>query len=101
MPAPDVVRKLSGLRLALEFYRQERRTPPPSYAAVMESGKLEEVPRLKLKGHRTSSRVADVKSFLLRDTGGWAYVNAAGPDFGLVYIDCTHFDEKGRPWSEF
>ena len=23
------------------------------------------------------------------------------PDFGLLYIDCAHKDEKGRFWSEF
>jgi hypothetical protein len=38
----------------------------------------------------------------VEDTGGWAYVNApASPDFGLVFLDCSHSDEKGRRWSEF
>ncbi|MBI5208944.1 MAG: hypothetical protein HY927_03115 [Elusimicrobia bacterium] len=36
------------------------------------------------------------------DTGKWGYVNdPASPDFGLVFIDCTHTDAKGSRWSSY
>ncbi|MEI7529878.1 MAG: hypothetical protein WCK76_13160 [Elusimicrobiota bacterium] len=101
MPAADVIRKLAGLRVAVTFYRMEYKTPPASFGQVLAAGKLETVPGLKLAWHPGSAKVTDVASFRFRDTGGWAYVNdPADPQFGLVYIDCTHRDEKGRFWSE-
>ncbi|MBI5743354.1 MAG: hypothetical protein HY952_02280 [Elusimicrobia bacterium] len=102
MGATDVIRGLSGLRMALALYAQEHKGPPASYAEVIRYGKLEEAPLLKLRRHRGASSVKDVPSRQVRDTGGWAYVNVPGsPDFGLVFIDCSHMDEKGRFWSEF
>lgn len=38
----------------------------------------------------------------LRDTGGWGYV--ADPKsncWGMVFVDCTHADSKGKPWFEY
>ncbi|HBA59951.1 MAG TPA: hypothetical protein DCZ92_03855 [Elusimicrobia bacterium] len=102
MPAAEVVRKLSGVRLALAFYRVEHKNFPASFSEVITSGKLEGVPDLKLYGHFKSAKVRPVSSFTIKDTGGWTYVNApADPQFGLLYIDCSHADEKGRFWSEF
>jgi hypothetical protein len=93
----EAVRKLGGLRLALEFYRQEFREYPRDYAAVVRAGKLEAAPRLKLPRHLPADKVYGVPSYALADTGGWAYVNdPASPDFGRVFIDCSHKDEKGR-----
>ena len=101
MPASDVMRKLSGMRVALTLYRLEYKTPPGSFEQVLAAGKLETVPAIKLAWHRGSAQVLNVPSFKFRDTGAWAYVNdPAAAQFGLVYIDCTHKDEKGRFWSE-
>jgi hypothetical protein len=102
MGAAEVIRKLASLRLALALYGVEHKGPPADFAEVLNSGKLEAVPELKLRGHFHSSKVRNVPAFEIRDTGGWAYVNAPGnKDFGLAYIDCAHKDEKGRYWSEF
>ena len=102
MGAAEAVRKLSALRIAVELYRMEKGKPPQSFAETVRSGKLEGVPRLKLPGHFPSSEVRDVPALRVADTGGWAYVNAPGDrDFGLVYLDCSHRDERGRYWSEF
>lgn len=38
----------------------------------------------------------------LRDTGAWGYV--ADPKsncWGMVFVDCTHADSKGKPWFEY
>ncbi|MBI4679530.1 MAG: RDD family protein [Elusimicrobia bacterium] len=36
------------------------------------------------------------------DSGGWAYVNnPQDPDFGSVWVDCTHQDSKGTVWNAY
>ena len=102
MDAAEAVRKLSGLRLSIELYRQEHKKLPASFADTIKSGALEGAPDLKLPGHFKTSKVSDMPSMLIRDTGGWAYVNnPADPAFGLLYIDSSAQDPKGRFWSEF
>ncbi|MDA8244775.1 MAG: hypothetical protein M0025_11745 [Elusimicrobia bacterium] len=103
MGAAEAVRRLSGLRVAVELYRQQHAgRPPASFGETLRSGELESVPDLKLPGHPRRAGVRDTASAAVSDTGGWAYVNdPKSPDFGLVYIDCSHSDAKGRFWSEF
>ncbi|MDO8804596.1 MAG: hypothetical protein Q7R35_09190 [Elusimicrobiota bacterium] len=102
MEAAEVIKKLSGMRLSLELYRQEYRRLPASFKETLRAGTLEEAPELKLSRHLKTSLVRETPSMLIKDTGGWAYVNnSKDTDFGLLYIDCAHKDEKGRFWSEF
>jgi hypothetical protein len=102
MKAPEVIRKLSGLRMALALYALEHKTPPISFEETLREGKLETSPGLKLPRHFGSAAVRNAASFKIKDTGIWSYVNnPEDPDFGLLFIDCSHLDEKGRYWSEF
>jgi hypothetical protein len=102
MDTQEAIRKLSGLRISLALYGMEGKPPPASFEDVIRAGKLEEAPSLKLPWHLRSARVRNVSSRTVQDTGGWAYVNAPGdPDFGQVFMDCSHKDLKGRFWSEF
>lgn len=102
MDSPEVLRKLAGLRVALELYSMERRAKPSDFADTVRAGQLEGAPSLKLPRHLPSSAVRNVPSFSVADTGSWAYVNEkSSPHFGLLFIDCSHRDERGRYWSEF
>lgn len=102
MDAPEAVRRLSALRLSAELYRQEHKRLPAAFADTVRAGTLEAAPYLKLPGHFRRGEVKDVPAFGISDSGGWAYVNdPKSPDFGLVYMDCSHRDERGRYWSEF
>ncbi len=102
MDAAEVVRKLSGLRLSLELYRQAHGRLPVSFSETIRAGALEAAPDLKLPGHLPRSGVRDTPALTITGYGGWAYVNdPRSPDFGLVYIDSARRDEKGRFWSEF
>ncbi len=102
MGAAEVVRKLSGLRMSLALYAMDHGGKPASFGDTIRSGSLEDAPPLKLPGHFRRSSVRDVRTFAITDTGGWAYVNdPKDPSFGLLFIDCSHKDEKGRYWSEF
>lgn len=102
MGAQEVLRKLGALRISVELYRQDRKSFPPAFADTVRAGKLEGVPRLKLRWRQTCGSVRDVPSMRITGSGCWAYVNdPKNPDFGLVYIDSAGRDEKGRYWSEF
>jgi len=102
MQPPEVLRKLSGLRISLALYAQEHRQRPAAFEDTIKAGQLEGAPALKLPWHRGTSEVKNVPSAAVSDTGGWAYVNEpADPAFGTIFIDCSHKDGKGRYWSEF
>lgn len=102
MDPQEAIRKLSGLRMALALYAMEGKPAPAAFEDVISAGKLEEAPALKLPWHPRCALVRNASSRAVTDTGGWAYVNAPGdPDFGQVFIDCSHKDPKNRFWSEF
>lgn len=102
MGAAEVIRKLQGLRMAVELFRQDKGRLPAGMNEVILNGTLEAVPELKLKRHTSSVKVRNTARMEILDTGRWSYVNEPGsPDFGTVFIDCSHKDEKGRFWSEF
>ncbi|MDT8286507.1 MAG: hypothetical protein RQ748_05300 [Elusimicrobiales bacterium] len=101
-PVPEAVRKLSGLRVAAELYRQAKGTFPSDYREVLAEGKLEAVPGVKLKGSLTCSRVIGYSSLEPAGTGCWGYVADPGsPDFGTVFIDSGARDPEGRYWTWF
>jgi hypothetical protein len=102
MGSAEVIRKLQGMRLAVELFRQAAGHLPADINEVVRNGSLEAVPELKLKRHFASSKVRNADRHRILDTGSWGYVNDPGSaDFGKVFIDCSHQDEKGRYWSEF
>jgi hypothetical protein len=102
MDAAEAVRRLAGMRVAVTLYRMAKGSAPADFGAVISGGQLEAPPQLKLKWHRASSKVRQTNELRAKDTGAWAYVNnPKSADFGTVFIDCTHKDERGRYWSEF
>jgi hypothetical protein len=102
MGSAEVIRRLQGMRLAVELFRQAEGHLPADMNEVIQSGNLEAVFELKLKYHPASSKVRNAAGADILDTGGWGYVNARGSaDFGTIFIDCSHKDEKGRAWSRF
>jgi hypothetical protein len=102
MGAQEAIRKLSGLRICLALYAAEHKPPPADFNEMLRSGRLDGIPYLKLRGHLGHAAVRQTPVRDIRDTGSWAYVNdPKSHDFGLVYIDSSQRDEKGRFWSEF
>lgn len=98
---------LSLLRQRLmEYHGAEGGYPPDLESLVREPG-LVRIPELwRVWGaglpHAKSAQVELRRGKVLRDTGHWAYVNAPGsPDFGSVYIDCTHTDARGELWAGY
>lgn len=102
MDSPEVIRKLSGLRLSVTLYKNEKNHLPVKLEEVALNGNLEELPKLKLSYHMPRSKVRNTDAYGIKDTGGWAYVNnPESPDYGLVFIDSSRQDEKQRYWSWF
>jgi len=102
MSSAHVIRKLSGMRIAVGLFRMSNGRPPRDIEEMIKSGNLEAVPELKLRTHPAYSKVRNAAGTEVRDTGGWAYVSdPKSADYGTVFIDCSHADEKGRYWSWF
>ncbi|MBI4803112.1 MAG: hypothetical protein HY796_11365 [Elusimicrobia bacterium] len=102
MDAAEVVRRLAGMRVATALFRLSKGSAPANFNDLVTSGNLEAPPKLKLKWHRASLKVRPTPVLQAKDTGGWGYVNdPKSRDFGTIFIDCAHRDEKGRSWSEF
>lgn len=98
----DIIKNLTALRTAIQFHKLEVKTYPKDFNEIINSGRIEAVPEIKLKGHFRKNKVKNVQKFEIKNSGGWAYVaNQSDKDFGLLYIDSNQKDAKGRLWSEF
>lgn len=53
--------------------------------------------------HGDQNQVSAVSSAAaVTELGGWAYVNNNSTgDWGVVLVDCTHTDHKGRTWTSY
>lgn len=94
---------LAVLRQAAETYKAARGAYPPDLGALAEAGVLPAVPELwGRRGagfpHRPTSAEADPE-WGPGDTGRWAYAVKGGKV--KIYIDCTHKDSRGQPWSSY
>ncbi|OGR68424.1 MAG: hypothetical protein A2081_04610 [Elusimicrobia bacterium GWC2_61_19] len=94
---------LAQLRLAAEEYKNARGFYPANLADLEAAGLVRKLPVLWDKRgagfpHGPASGVSDGAE--ARDTGGWAY-SAAGGGTPVIFIDCTHKDSRGNPWSSY
>jgi hypothetical protein len=115
---------LGTLRSALAIYYEDNEKHYPTSLDVLTgpytvggktySGRyLREIPKVNLgksqriliwcmEPHPTSTEVHYLASAEATDTGGWAYVNDPNSrDFGKIFINCTHVDLRGNPWSSY
>lgn len=102
MSAATVIRKLQGLRVSAQFFKNSIKRMPNDFDEVLMAKHLEEVPKIKLKWHFAKKKVLLRNDFIIKNTGAWVYVNNKESSFfGTVFIDSSSKDEKGRYWSEF
>ncbi|MFH2202536.1 MAG: type II secretion system protein [Elusimicrobiota bacterium] len=97
---------LGSIRSALSIYYADVLTQHPyEVGALTVNGRyLAEIPKTSLKEyHPDSMSVLNVSSPNgIDDAGGWAYNNdATAPDYGNVWVNCTHTDGKGTAWSTY
>ncbi|OGR40765.1 MAG: hypothetical protein A2X35_09715 [Elusimicrobia bacterium GWA2_61_42] len=96
---------LSQLKAAVADYRAAKGAYPAALEELERSGVIKKLPALWDKRgagfpHKPSSAAAVYKTAAPRDSGDWAYV-AAKDKAPLVFIDCTHKDSRGNPWSAY
>lgn len=97
--------RLAALRSAAEQYRAAKGAYPARLEAVRDEGFLKELPPLwdeRFTGfpHEATSAAAVYRGEPPRDTGGWGY-EVSVPSAPLIFMDCTHPDPHGRPWSAY
>jgi len=102
MDAASIVRKLQGIRLSAQFFKNSMKRMPNDFSEVVQAKNLEGVPKIKLKWHFASTKILLRNDFIIENTGTWVYVNNPKSSFfGTVFIDSSLKDEKGRYWSDF
>ena len=96
---------LVGLRSALSIYYADMEGVFPSALPdlTVSSKYLAAIPATKTPYyHGDSSAETDGTIGAIGDASGWLYDNTTtDPNFGVVYVDCTHTDTKGSVWSSY
>ena len=106
---------LGSIRSALDIYHQDNELYPKTLSELTVKsrylGDIPEVHAISNGGkvlHVPSKRPANFPARRSDDRGGWGYVNEPllsdgrpNPDFGAVFINCTHTDHNGRRMSDY
>lgn len=109
---------LGSLRSSLAIYYGDAEGQyPATLDALIDPKYLKEIPKTKLGDHAEtgawtpygaevctgkSEYGTEIDSTKIKDTGGWGYVNdPQAKCAGMVFVDCTHQDTKGKRWPEY
>ncbi|MBI3297764.1 MAG: hypothetical protein HYZ75_06350 [Elusimicrobia bacterium] len=94
---------LGSIRSALSIYYGDLEGVYPSdLSSLTVAGKyIGELPQAKTpKYHKASTRVTPGAT--PSDSGGWGYNNVtADPNYGNVFVNCTHTDLRSRVWASY
>ncbi len=96
---------LGSLRSGLMVYYGETEGNYPMSLEELVPKYLNEIPSAKTPEHHEDTDTvtyysgSDYSRKDFRDTGGWGYVNdSTSPDWGALFVNCTHTDSKGKTW---
>lgn len=99
---------LGAIRSGLMIYYGDTEGNYPMSLEELVPKYTDEIPSAKIPGHHEDSNEvtyysgSDYIRENFRDTGGWGYVNdPASPEWGNVFVDCTHTDNKGHKWHTY
>ncbi len=100
----DTVRNIGMIRSSLSiYYGDHEGVYPDDLKALTERGKyLSDIPKAKAlsDSHRDSAKITYGKES--DDAGGWLYNNdPRDPNFGTLWVNCTHKDRKGNVWTTY
>jgi len=92
--------QMGSVRSAIQIYYLDNDQTYPSSFSDLDSNYINDTtPLLYTTEHPLSETVSDLADLDPdADSGQWGYVNT-GPDAGHFYVQCTHDDFKGVPWS--
>jgi uncharacterized RDD family membrane protein YckC len=109
---------LGSLRSSLSIYYGDAEGQyPATLDALIGPKYLPAIPTTKLPNHKeTSAWTAygaevctgktdygtEIDASRIKDTGGWGYVaDPKASCYGMVFVDCSHPDAKGKRWPEY
>lgn len=96
--------QLNAIRKALSLYQTDFEGAFPSDLAPLTqpgSKYLSKAPAAYTAAHGSLTSVdygATLDAGL--DNGSWGYVNA-GPQWGHIWVQCSHTDSKGKTWNQY
>jgi len=94
---------LGAVRSALSIYYGDMEGYyPMNLASLTASGKyMSAIPKAKTPSyHMDTAGVTNASA--TSDVGGWLYNNvAADPNYGTLWVGCTHTDSKGSVWTAY
>lgn len=109
---------LGSLRSALAiYYGDAEGVYPPTLDALVDPKYIPAIPKTKIDAHMETAiwtpygaevctgkteYGSEIDATKIRDTGGWGYVtDPKAKCYGMVFVDCTHRDSKGKLWPEY
>ncbi|MDD5303614.1 MAG: RDD family protein [Elusimicrobia bacterium] len=109
---------LGSLRSAISIYYGDMEGQyPATLDALIGPKYVPAMPKTKLADHKETGAWtlygaevctgkteygAEIDATKLKDTGGWGYVaDPRAKCSGMVFVDCTHRDTKGKLWPEY
>ena len=101
---------LGAIRSALSiFYGDKEGLYPSDPNTELIPKYMSQIPEIHLEHHQASKTIRIITQFngkdlksAVEDTGRWTYVgDPASPNFGSIFIDCSHNDAKDRVWHQY
>ena len=97
---------LGSIRSALSIYYGDMEgVYPTDVVALTQNGKyMTAIPKAKTPNFHPDSASVNQAATPVDDTknGGWAYDNSnTDPNFGSLWVNCTHTDTKGSIWTGY
>lgn len=95
---------LGTVRSALRIYNADVEGYYPENLSVLTAGTkyLQRLPEIEVPFFHPDSNAVRLAAGTPNDAGGWQYNNVAtDPDFGTLWVNCTHTDTASSAWTSF
>jgi general secretion pathway protein G len=95
------------LRSAIRIYYSDNDGQNPSNLGILITGRkqyIASIPGTEVPPYHPESAAENDGSAATAptDAGGWAYINDdTDPNFGSLWVNCTHTDTKGTVWTNY
>lgn len=95
---------LGTVRSALRIYNADVEGYYPETLSVLtlNTKYLQRIPEIEVPFFHPDSAVVRLAAGAPNDAGGWQYNNVStDPDFGTLWVNCTHTDTASSAWTSF
>lgn len=95
---------LGTVRSALRIYNADVEGYYPETLAFLATGSkyLQQIPPIEVPFFHPDSAAVRLAAGAANDAGGWQYNNVStDPDFGTLWVNCTHTDTVLSAWTSY